>query len=337
MNCERITSAVCHAVKKEVNSPLVAYIDDMGGPAPNNFKAAQERYEGVCSTVVKMGLDLALDKCQGPTRFMTWTGTSFDTVKMVMSIEESKIVETLDLAVSFLDRCDISLREMEVLIGKLQHAIKFCPHGRRFMNRILGMRRLMNEMDRYELTSGAKEDLQWYIHFLKRFNGSAIIRSQFVASEFILVDACLVGGGALWKDNGFTRFKWPASIKTLDLCINDLELFNLLISLRVWGELLRGTTVKILCDNNTSVKAMLSGKARNDFMSACLRELWLITSTCDIFILCEHIRGEDNNEADTLSRAFLSERHWSAYVTLENDLNVKMFEVSTTEFRYPDS
>ena len=58
--------------------------------------------------------------------------------------------------------------------------------------------------------------------------------------------------------------------KGLDLCINDLELFNLLISLRVWGESLRGTTVKILCDNNTSVKAMLSEKARNDFVPACL-------------------------------------------------------------------
>ena len=176
MNCERITSAVCHAVKKEVNSPLVAYIDDMGGPAPNDLKVAQERYEGVCSTVVKMGLDLALDKCQGPTRFMTWTGTSFDTVKMTMSIEQSKITETLDLAVSLLDRCDITLNEMEVLIGKLQHAIKFCPSGRRFMNRILRMRRFMNETDRYELTLGAKEDLLWFIQFLNRFNGSAIIR-----------------------------------------------------------------------------------------------------------------------------------------------------------------
>ena len=67
----------------------------------------------------------------------------------------------------------------------------------------------MNECDIYELTAGAKDDLCWYIKFLKESNGTAIIRSQFLATCEILVDACLMGGGALLKGHEYTRYKWP--------------------------------------------------------------------------------------------------------------------------------
>ena len=124
---------------------------------------------------------------------MTWTGTTFDTIKMIMSIEMCKIEETLEMVRSFFDKEDIKLKDMEVLIGKLQHAIKFCPGGRRFMNQLLQMRCNMNATESYKLTAGAKDDLCWYVKFLKEFNGTAIIRSQFVATCEILVDACLIG------------------------------------------------------------------------------------------------------------------------------------------------
>ena len=129
MNCQRVTSAICYAVDKELDAPLVPYIDDMGGAAPNNLEMAQAKYEGVCETITKMVLDLALEKCHGPSKFMTWTCMSYDSIRMIMSIEMSKVEETLELAFYLFDKCDVSLKDIETLIGKLQHAIKFCPGG----------------------------------------------------------------------------------------------------------------------------------------------------------------------------------------------------------------
>ena len=122
---------------------------------------------------------------------------------------------------------------MEVLLGKLQHCIKFCPGGRRFLNRLLEMRRDMSENGKYELTAGASEDLDWFFKFLNKFNGCAVIRSQFVT---VHIDACLVGARAAWKDNRFMAYKWPPIVNKWNLKINELELFNIVVILRKWKD-----------------------------------------------------------------------------------------------------
>ena len=42
MNCERVTCSICYAVRKKLIAKLEAYIEDMGGVAPNNLKVAQQ-------------------------------------------------------------------------------------------------------------------------------------------------------------------------------------------------------------------------------------------------------------------------------------------------------
>ena len=222
---------------------------------------------------------------------------------MWMEIDSDKIEETLELALTISKEKEITLNRIEVLLGKLQHCIKFCPGGRQFMNRLLDMRRDMSEKGKYELTAGASEDLDWFFKFLRKFNGRAVIRSQFVPTVTLHVDVCLVGAGAVWRDNKFVAYKWPAFVKNWDLKINELELFNIVMILRKWKEQLRGETLNIWCDNNTSVMSLMNRKARNSFMAACLRE----------FLLCEHIAGSDNNEAELLSRAYNSPETWRKY------------------------
>ena len=167
MFCERITTAICYSAKVNFDAAVEAYIDDMGGVSTNDLIQAELEYKNVCSIVVMLGLNLALDKCFGPSRVMSRTGTTFNSLTMTMKIDEEKIIETLLFAETLLGRNDISLEEMETFIGKIQHCLKFCPGGRRFLNRVLQMRREMNECDIYELTEGASEDIKWFIAFLK--------------------------------------------------------------------------------------------------------------------------------------------------------------------------
>ena len=82
------------------------------------------------------------------------------------------------------------------------------------------------------------------------------------------------------------------------------------MTLRMWAKELSGKTERIWCDNNTSEMSLFSGKTKNNFKGACLREVWRIVSTNDIFLSCEHIAGEENNQADLLSRAFVSKKGW---------------------------
>ena len=174
-----MTCAVGYAVKRRCNARLVAYIDDMGAATGKILAKADIEFKQVCSTVTDLGLDLAVDKCEGPRQQMSWTGTYYDTVAMTMEVDKQKIWETLYLVKDSLFKNDCNLHDIEVLLGKLQHAIKFCPRGRRFLNRLLAMRRNMSETGRYEFTNGARLDLIWFVKFLEKFNGTALIRSQF--------------------------------------------------------------------------------------------------------------------------------------------------------------
>ena len=182
---------------------MVAYIDDIGVGTASKLDKAKLEFKKICNTVCEMGLKLAPDKCEGPFQVMSWTGTTYNTVKMTMRVEKSKIDETLDLIKGYIEIKYLTVKEMEVLLGKLQHALKFVPGGRRFLNRLLEMRRGMGEI----ITFGALEDLDWFIKFLHKFNCQAVNRSQFIASVTIHVDACLIGAGGVWEDNKFLAYR----------------------------------------------------------------------------------------------------------------------------------
>ena len=335
-NCERVTSAICHVAKVHLDTKMVAYID-MGAGTPDDLVVATYQFNLVCQMIRDLGLDLALSKCEGPCHRLTWTGSTFDSIKMLMYIEEDKVEDCLDLALSMLTRSDITLKEMESFIGKLQHSIKFCPGGRRFLYRLLRMRREMNEIDKYSLTYEARIDVLWFVRFLKQFNGVAVIRSQVVFTDTFMVDACLIGGGGLWKGKAHALFKWPTSVLSWNLAINHLEMFNVLVLFRLWCSQLRGTTVLVYCDNQTSVKSLFKGKARSEFMASCLRELWHISCANDIFVSCKHIKGEENTAADILSRAFNSPKDWQRYEDFRSEDKSVRSEVGRSLFDYPDS
>ena len=48
-----------------------------------------------------------------------------------------------------------------------------------------------------------------------------------------------------------------------------------------------------------------TGRTRDAFLAACLRNLWLVAATANIDLRVKHIRGKDNILADALSRSHL--------------------------------
>ena len=50
------------------------------------------------------------------------------------------------------------------------------------------------------------------------------------------------------------------------------------------------------------VSTLTSGKARDSTLATCTRNIWLLCAMHNIDLLVVHIRGQDNNVADLLSR-----------------------------------
>ena len=101
--------------------------------------------------------------------------------------------------------------------------------------------------------------------------------------------------------------------------INILELLTIMVTLNLWGELLRAQRVILQCDNENSVLAINSGRCRLPGMHLCLREIWFLTARYDIDIFARHVAGVDNSIADHLSRWHLSPGHHTRFAALTAD------------------
>ena len=335
MACQRVTKVVYYVLKNKHQADASPYIDDFGGIAGQLKIEANNQYIALKTILLDLGLTVAWEKCVPPTQILTWTGTTFDTIRMIMWIETTK-VEALELAKFYLEESSITLKQLEILLGKLIYASKLSNPAKRFLNRLLHFRRSISEKGKFLLTEGTKDDLKWFVKFLPSYNGRAIIRSRTAPTEFLYTDASLVGGGAFIADFAYFAVQWPEQFMEWGYSIAELEIYTILVAFREWMNHLSGVTVQIKSDNEATVISIKTGKTRNLFMVDCIREIWYICAIADIDIL-SHIPGKDNVIADMLSRCFSSESHAQSFSKFKATTNLMQTLVPNWKLTPPDS
>ena len=115
----------------------------------------------------------------------------------------------------------------------------------------------------------------------------------------IALDACLSGLGAVYKDMVYAL---PIPRGFANYTIVHLEMLNIMVALKVWGQHWSNKCVEIKCDNLAIVSVLQEGKARDPLLAAFARNIWLLTSIFNIQLKVSHIFGTDNQIADLLSR-----------------------------------
>ena len=107
---------------------------------------------------------------------------------------------------------------------------------------------------------------------------------------------------------------------------------TVVVAVNVWGSKWRGMNIQIFVDNMTTVLAINSGASRNDFISACLRELWFWCAKFEILLRAQHLPGVDNRLADYLSRWHLRPEFYSH--KFFSELNYDIEEVFLEEANF---
>ena len=324
---------MCFAIKHKAKAMALPYIDDFGGVAPPDQRIANNHYIVLKTVLLDLGLGISWDKCQAPGTHLTWIGTTLNTIDLTMHIEEQKIVEALELCQETLQSQFLSLHQTEVLLGKMLYVSKLASPARRFLNRLLqGFPESQPRGDprrrqvRPSLVHTLCEDLQ-----------RPRSRSRLQPSLYLYTDTSLVGGGAYIKAYRFMDIVWPPEVATWDVAITELELFMLLVSICYWALFLAGHTVQLLTDNEPSIICLRSGKTKNAFLAACLRELWHLCVTHDIEFLYAHIPGSQNSIADLLSRRAISTKDQPTYEEFCHSTDLQHASVPEELLYTPDS
>lgn len=303
LNMQRIALFI-HRALRALDVTSLIYLDDILVICPS--KDDPERVFAIARKLIRtLGLPIAWDKLVPPCRVIRFLGIEIDCVERQIRIPDDKIIAFLQLATQARAKKAITRRELQSLVGHVNHLGKAVPPARLFMNRMLAPLRLATKkwikVDRH-----LRDDLDWFINFLRRYNGRSLI---LVGDPDILIeaDSCMVGGGG-WSGRDCYTYKYPTQ-SINGWSISELEAYNCLIAARVLLKGVYNRTVMVVCDNNAAIMSLSSGSARNPNILAVCRAFWFMSATYNLRFVFNHAPGSEMTIADTLSRVYLSDHN----------------------------
>jgi hypothetical protein len=330
-SCQRVTDGIKYIMANNGHT-VFNYIDDICGVASTEAEA-WEGFLLLKRTLKSLGLPEAEHKACPPAPSIVWLGIEFDTRSRTMRIPQDKIRETKTLVYSWLSRPTISLKNLRSLLGKLLHVAQCSRPARLFLNRILASYRAGSHLHAIPIDDEFKRDLQWFNDHLPQCNGLYMMESTSPSYTVIECDSCLSGCGAIWHDScHHTTF--PHFITAMNLSICHMEALNCVVSLKLWAEGMKNSTVKLWCDSMVTVNILLYAKGRDPFLLKCAREIWLLCARYNIKLLPSHVPGSRmTGRADALSRFHINKQYEQTCINLINENNLQVHEVDPYLFK----
>ena len=181
-----------------------------------------------------------------------------------------------------------------------------------------------------QLTTAFQQDIRWWQAFAPLYNGVSLVPMSDWSNPDAIVscDACLKGCGG-WFEGEFFHSPFPCFV-VVQLHINALELLTLVVALKLWGMAWKGYRIKLFCDNEASVTVLNTGRTRDPFLQACLREICFFAARFECELKAVHLPGTDNRIPDLLSR-------WELGTKAREEFRSRTCHLSTVECCVPDS
>ena len=333
MMCQNATSAVTF-MYKNLGYSCTNYIDDFGGAETSTKSAAA--FQALGDLLRCLGLSTSPDKDSPPATSMVFLGVLVDTTEMTISVTTDRLSELHSRSASLLSATHVSRHDLQSLLGVMSFVTSCVRPARVFMSSLLYTLRSYRLYKHCPLSSVNHSDLRWWCHFLPYYNGVSIIKTSPWVDDrlFLSTDVCSTGAGGYFNGRYFhTPFPSPI-LRQFGHDSNTLELLTIMVTLKLWGELLRGQRVILPCDNANSVLAINSGRSRVPGMHLCLREIWFLTACYDIDLFTRHVAGVDNSIADHLSRWHLSPVHRIRFAALTADTPTEHVPCSPHLFQF---
>lgn len=148
------------------------YLDDLITLSPDKETAIMHHNQ-VLQLLEKLGLPVAIEKIQPPSRAVEWLGININTDDMTLSIPRAKIEETLQVVSKYRKRRSMSNKDLQSVVGRLVHIAKCVQPARLFISRLLEA--LRDAPKRYvKVSSEMKQDFDWFTCFCRGWNGVAL-------------------------------------------------------------------------------------------------------------------------------------------------------------------
>ena len=292
----KLSDAVCYIMKKYGHNALLNYLDDLiYCGLPSNIDQA---YECLIQLLEELGLDISWKKLHPPSTQAVCLGIMFDTVHRTISIPPDKLQDIITLCNNWRNKTTCTKANLQSLLGSLLYVSKCVKPARFFLNRMLQVLRDHVSNTIIHLTPDFFKDLQWFCTLLKHYNGVTIYDVRPISAD-IYLDASLTGLGGAFGDFVYT-LQIPKQFRNYNIV--QLEMLNIVVALKIWGQAWQNKRIRIYCDNHAVVDALNSGRVRDLTLATCVRNIWLLAALYNVTIVTSHVYGIHNTVADLFFR-----------------------------------
>ena len=281
---------------------LFNYIDDFLGAEPESRIRCS--FDAFIQLLDRLGVERSEDKTIPPTQVINCIGT-------LVSAEDQTLQVTLDRQYAlwvelhtWLYKATATLKQVQILVGKLQFICACVRPGRLFMSRIL--QKMQGNPQEIAVDIEFKKDINWWIKFLPMYSGVSIMWALGMDESGVTfaTDASLTGLGAVCNSECISvDIQGVQDMINANYTIVHLELLAIIIAVKTWAEKLRGIKIKVECDNSAVVEVVNSGRSHCSMLQELMRELMFTLAVAEMEIRTVHVFGKNNVVPDLLSRA----------------------------------
>ena len=242
---------------------------------------------------------MAAHKREGPSICLIILGIESDTVSGLLA-------DKLDCLCLLLREWDgkkaCSRKELESLIGLLNHASKVVRSGRSFLRRMIDLLHAVQPSQRWiRLNGGFRSDLTWRNIFVSEWNGVSFLHPPTHLPQLeIMADASGTWGCGAWHHSAWFQLRWDNRSQALHIA--EKELIPIILALAVWGMAWAGHQIVCHCDNQVVVACLKSRTSKSKGVMHLLCCLVYIEARQQCYLKPVYIDTKSNYLADALSR-----------------------------------
>lgn len=293
-------------MKQEDWDKIAAYVDDFFS-LEWSVEKAWEKFSALWKLLTDLGFPIndKPGKVCRPTQEVKFLGIVLNSLSMTASLAPEKIEKIKRWGTNFVGKKKARVKEVQKLVGLLNHAAKVVRGGRTFLRRMIDCLRGRPKNHHIKLTPEFHEDLRWWLEFVEEWNGVEVIYEDKPLSTCSFQSDAATSGGCAAFFEGDDLF--VGQTEDLPKSINALEVYPILLAARKWGNKWEGRVILVLSDNTTAVSAINKGTTDSPIIMKWLRELFWLSAKQKFEVRAVHLPGEHNVLADLLSRGKVEE------------------------------
>ena len=288
---------------KRYSHVCINYIDDfliIG----DDYLACKSALDCLLSLIPSLGLKINWDKVEGPLTSLSFLGVQIDCVSRTLSLPPKKLLTVKSMIASWMTKQRATKREIQQIVGKLNWCSRVVQGGRTFMRNLIDLiAKLKKPHHHIKLSYGAKQDLLWWRTGLELFHGKIGFCCDVPLPNFeFSTDACLVGGGAHFRDDWF-YVNWVLDMpEVANSHINVLELETIHLAAEFWGSKWQGLHILVRSDNSATVSAINKGTSKSPELLKIVQKLFWLAVKFQFKLTALFIPGRLNILSDLISR-----------------------------------